>query len=214
MLGVGKIERLDLPDPLVILGFGGHARSVADVALDLGVQHLVFVDENARKGETFHNFQVVRSLSGDWESGAFMLAIGDNVKRRLAFDVLVSGNKSIYTLASKNAYVGIGAEICSGTFVAHGAYIGPEVKVGHGCILNTACVIEHECSVGNFCHISVNATLAGRCRIGNNVMIGAGATIIDGVRIASNVVVGAGAVVVNDIDDPGTYVGVPTHKIY
>lgn len=205
---------MDLPDTLVILGFGGHARSVAEVALDLGIQHLVFVDDNAREGEQFNSFQVVTSVPETRGIGAFMLAIGDNVKRRLAFDVLASGNKLIYTLASKNAYVGIGVEICSGTFVAYGAYIGPEVKVGHGCILNTACVIEHECIVGDFCHISVNATLAGRCRVGNNVMIGAGATIIDGVRIASNVVVGAGAVVVNDIDEPGTYVGVPAQKIH
>ena len=33
-----------IPNGLLILGFGGHARSVGDVAIDLGISALIFVD--------------------------------------------------------------------------------------------------------------------------------------------------------------------------
>ena len=37
---------------LLIMGCGGHARSVADIALHIGFKELLFVDHGARAGET------------------------------------------------------------------------------------------------------------------------------------------------------------------
>ena len=34
-----------VPRGLVVLGFGGHARSVADIALTPGIEELIFVDD-------------------------------------------------------------------------------------------------------------------------------------------------------------------------
>jgi UDP-N-acetylbacillosamine N-acetyltransferase len=38
---------------LLILGFGGHARSVADVAIASGITQLCFIDANAKPNESF-----------------------------------------------------------------------------------------------------------------------------------------------------------------
>jgi acetyltransferase-like isoleucine patch superfamily enzyme len=48
--------------------------------------------------------------------------------------------------------------------------------------------------------------------MGDRVFIGAGAALRNGVRIASDVVIGAGAAVVGNIDEPGTYIGVPARR--
>jgi len=40
-----------IPRGLFVIGVGSHARSVADVALDLGVPALTFVDPSARCGQ-------------------------------------------------------------------------------------------------------------------------------------------------------------------
>jgi acetyltransferase-like isoleucine patch superfamily enzyme len=46
-------------------------------------------------------------------------------------------------------------------------------------------------------------------KVEDSVWIGAGATVINNVNICGGCTIGAGAVVIKDIDEPGTYVGVP-----
>ena len=52
----------------------------------------------------------------------------------------------------------------------------------------------------------------GDCRIGEFTFVGSGAVVANGVSIANNVVIGAGAVVCSDINDSGTYIGMPARK--
>jgi UDP-N-acetylbacillosamine N-acetyltransferase len=200
---------------LLILGFGGHARSVADVALDLGVAELAFVDANARQGEEFAGFPVHRAIPAPLQTGWIMLpAAGDNDRRREQIEAATLRGLGLASIISKRAYLGTKAVVMPGGFVAHHAHIGPLATIGRGAIINTAAVVDHESRVGDFTHVSVNATVAGRCRIGSFVFLGAAATVIDGINIADRVVVGAGSTVINDITEPGTYVGSPARRIH
>jgi len=196
---------------LYILGFGGHARSIADVAILAGWNNFVFVDRNARAGEQFHSFEVLSNfpqpINPKWK---VFPAAGDNRRRREQVDGAKAG---LATVISPQATVGLGARIGEATLVCHGVHIGPDAYLGRGIILNTHSVIEHEVEIGDFSHISVNATIAGRARVGANVMVGAGAVLIDSVTVCDNVIIGAGAVVVSDITEPGTYVGIPARRI-
>ncbi|WP_141056031.1 NeuD/PglB/VioB family sugar acetyltransferase [Tepidiphilus succinatimandens] len=197
-------------DGLAILGFGGHARSVADVALELGIRSLRFIDENARPGEHFAGFVVVKDLEYPLPSGwAAFPALGDSVRRQHLVQFALRNNIPLATLIAKSAYIGREATVAKGVFIGNNVSVGPATRLGIGCIINTSAVVDHESVIGEYTHVSVNATVAGRCQIGNNVMIGAGAVIIDGIHIADGVIVGAGAVVVHDIDEAGVYVGVP-----
>ncbi len=195
---------------LIILGFGGHARSVADVALSIGFNSLLFIDENAKEGETFLGFKVLRdfpfNIPDNW---LFMPAAGDNKRRQKQLELIRSAQKPIATIVSKSATIGVGAKLSAGCFVAHHAHIGTMASVGDGCIVNTGAIVEHECVVGDFTHLSINSTLAGRSSLGNLVLLGAGAIVIDGISITDQVTIGAGGVVVKSLYRPGIYVGVP-----
>lgn len=201
---------------LLIWGFGGHARSVADIALASGFQYLLFVDENAREGESFLSFPVVKDvaelypLAGDW--WAFPAA-GDNCKRKDQVREIDAIGLELVTLISPTATVGAGASLGGACLVGHHAHIGPMARIGAGCIVNTSAVVEHECCVGSFSHVSVNATMAGRSQLGQLCMLGAGATIIDGCTVTDSVTLGAGAVVVANIYASGSYVGVPAKQL-
>lgn len=199
---------------LVILGFGGHARSVADVAIAAGVPSLLFVDVNAQEGENFLGFPVVRAytkaMPKDW---LCMPAAGDNRRRKLQIDTALAAGWPLATLVSPCATIGAGATVAAGCFIAHHAHIGPMARIGTGCLINTGAIVEHECIVGNYTHVSVNATLAGRSRLGDFVFLGAGATVIDGISVTDSVMIGAGGVVIDSITHPGTYVGVPVKLI-
>jgi len=196
---------------LYILGFGGHARSVADIAIAAGIRDLIFVDPKATPKSSFAGFSAVSNLPESLPEGwKIFPAIGDNLRRRAACDDL---RAVLATLVSPDASVGIAASLGQGTVVARQAHVGPNARIGAGVIVNTGAVVEHDCEVGDFAHISVNATVAGSCRVGANVMIGAGATVIDGITICDDAVIGAGATVIGNIQDRGVYVGTPAKRI-
>lgn len=197
---------------LYVLGFGGHARSVADVALGAGYTDLTFIDPNARPDESFAGHPVLAAMPDRLQAGAELFsALGDNSRRQIACETVTA--LPLATLIASTSHLGKLSKINSGTFVGHSAHVGPQASIGSGVILNTASVVEHECFIGDFTHVSVNATVAGRCRIGSRVMLGAGSVVIDSISICDDVVVAAGAVVVSDISSPGTYVGVPARRI-
>lgn len=203
-----------IPHGLVVFGFGGHARSVADVALAAGVSDLIFVDEAAKADESLWGFPVRRAfddqLADGWQTFA---AGGDNRRREAQVVAIASRSLPLATLIAPTATICRGAEISPGSFVGHHAHIGPLTRIGKGCIINTSAIVDHECSVGDFTHVSVNTSVAGRCRVGSFVFLGTGSTVIDQIEIADSVTVGGGGVVVNSLQEPGVYVGTPVRRI-
>ena len=200
---------------LLILGFGGHARSAADLALACGYTELLFVDANAKLGESFLGHPVMPdfgNLDDSW-CDAFA-ASGDGRQRCLQCAAIDRMGLNLVSLVSPSASVGVGGVIGAGCFVGHHAHVGPMATIGRACIINTGAIVEHECAVGDYAHVSINATLAGRSRLGDLVFLGAGATVIDGISIDERVTIGAGSVVIDPIVEPGTYVGIPARMVH
>jgi UDP-N-acetylbacillosamine N-acetyltransferase len=202
------------PEPanqkLIILGFGGHARSVADVALALGFKTLVFVDEQAREGELFLNFPVLKSFTpDDPKSWCAFPASGNALFRQAQTDLIQQLGWQLISLIAPSATLGVGFEIGDGVFIGQQAHIGPMAKVGSGSIVNSGAVVEHECTIGEWAHVSVNATMGGRSSLGDYSMLGAGATVIDNITIVRQTHIGAGALVIKKISVSGIYVGIP-----
>ena len=52
----------------------------------------------------------------------------------------------------------------------------------------------------------------GLIHIGKRTWVGIGATVIDGISVCDDCILGAGTVVVKNIDQSGTYVGMPFKK--
>jgi sugar O-acyltransferase (sialic acid O-acetyltransferase NeuD family) len=202
---------------LLILGCGGHARSVADVALAAGYRRLVFIDDNARPGEQVLGHPVQRELPPTLPDGwEWIAATGDNRLRQ--HQLVAAGERdwlagSLATLIAPTATIGAGARIGAGSFIAHHAHIGPLATVGAGVIVNTGAIVEHDCVVGDCAHVSVNATVAGRSRVGARCFICAGSTVIDGIVVGDDITLGAGAVAIGSLNTVGTYVGIPARRL-
>lgn len=205
---------MNLPSGLLILGFGGHARSVADVAMASGVKHLCFIDSNARENETFAGFPVLQSWEEELPDGwSVMPASGDGLSRSSQCESVLQRGWPLFTLVSPTATVGYGASIGPGTLIAHHAHIGPMASIGMGCVINTGAIVEHDCGIGDYTHVSINAAVAGRSRIGRFCFIGAGSTVIDSITVIDGVTLGAGACAHRNLNEPGVYVGVPAKKM-
>ena len=61
--------------------------------------------------------------------------------------------------------------------------------------------------------MSVGTHLAGTVHVQKHTLIGACAIVSNNISICGECTIGAGAVVVKDIDEKGTYVGVPARKM-
>lgn len=197
---------------LIVLGFGGHARSVGDVAIACGVPHLLFYDANCHPGENFRGHPTTRELPTDntdrWHA---FPAAGNNAERQRQMEAFA--NFEFISLIAPTAYISADAMIGVGSLIAHHVHVGPLASIGRGCIINTGAIVDHESSIGDFSHVSVNATVAGRCGVGQRVFLCAGSVLIDRVSVADDVTVGAGATVIADLSEAGIYVGTPARRI-
>jgi UDP-N-acetylbacillosamine N-acetyltransferase len=198
---------------IVICGCGGQGHNVADVLLfNDPNSNIVFVDANAREGETILGFSVEKNIPMlSTDEYKCIVAIGNVVKRKKKFDEISDGE--IVSAISKSTFIGQRSTIGDGCYVGHLCMIGPEVKIGKNSLIGATSIIGHETEIGEHCFIAPHTAIAGRVQIGDLVFIGAGATVIDYIKICSNTIVGAGATVLKDIAVPGTYVGTPARRI-
>jgi sugar O-acyltransferase (sialic acid O-acetyltransferase NeuD family) len=139
--------------------------------------------------------------------GDVFIAVGKAETRKKLMER--DANRNFPVLIHPSAVVAKRAEIAAGSVVMAGAVINPGAQIGKGCIINTSSSVDHDCLVGDYVHISVGAHLSGTVVVGTGTWIGAGAIVSNNVNICGECVIGAGAVVIKDIDEPGTYVGVP-----
>ena len=201
-------------DALLIFGAGGHGRVVADAARAAGVTGLLASDRNAAlcQGELLPGVPLhLPDAPAPAQASTVHVAIGHNTARERESQAL--GLKRLHTVCHPAASVSPFAQLGGGSFVAAQAVVAPDARLGLGVIVNHGAVVDHDCCIGDFAHIAPGAVLGGEVRIGPGVLVGAGAVVLHGRSIAAGAVVGAGAVVRDNIDSPGTWVGVPARRI-
>ena len=189
---------------LIIIGASGHGKVIADIAVKNGYEDIIFLDDDESIKECAGFPVIGKSKDAKDLDGDKIVAIGNAaIRERIQKEI------ETVTLIHPDAVIGRRVEIGKGTVVMAGAIINTDTVIGDGCIINTAASVDHDCFVDDFSHIAVGAHLSGTVVVGTGTWIGAGATVINNVNICGKCMIGAGAVVIKDIDEPGTYIGVP-----
>lgn len=193
---------------LIIIGAGGHGSVVKDIAvLNEKYDEILFLDDsdntlNLTMGKTNTYEKYI-------DNSEFFVAIGNNLIREKKQNMLIDNGARIATLIHPKSIIAKNIAIGQGTVVMAGAILNPCVNIGDGVIINTSSSVDHESIIGSFTHIAVGTHIAGAVKIDEKVFVGAGVTIINNINICSDCTIGAGAVVVKDIEEVGTYIGVP-----
>ena len=196
---------------IFLVGCGGHARSVADIVLQVYPDSsIVFLDKHAKKNETIWGFPCL-PLPNQAPPDTYIIALGNNQERKNIYETF--DHKNLISMISPLAHINKTAKVGIGSSIGNFCHVGPEATISNNTIINNGAIIEHETSIGNHCHIAPGATISGRTKISDSVFIGTGASVINKIEICSNVIVGAGATVVKNITQPGTYIGTPAKKI-
>lgn len=203
--------------PLILIGGGGHCKSVIEVAESAGYEIKGILDMPDEVGkEVLPGHKIIGTddeISLYVEECDFFITVGfiknPALRIKLYNKVKVAGGR-LATIIASTAYVSKYAEIGEGTVIMHHAFVNAGAKIGDNCIINTFVNIEHDAVVGNQCHISTGTMVNGECKIGENCFIGSQSVCANCIEIASDIIVGAGSVVRKSIRVKGIYAGNPT----
>ena len=202
---------------LVIIGASGHGKVIADIAMKMKKWESIFFLDDVKTGSSVLGLSVIGNISSASlyiDDSEFIIALGNNLTRKLLQMKLESEGAKFAVLIHPAAILGTDVSICSGSVIMAGVVINSSTTVGKGCIINTACSLDHDNVIEDFVHISPGTHLAGTVKVCEETWIGIGSTISNNVTVCGGCIVGAGSVIIRDISEPGTYIGVPARRLY
>jgi len=211
----GKKMRLDAKTPgvrpktILVFGAGGHAKEIVSAITALG--HNAIIHTNRPEDGQKYYVEDLKTLRG---YDGFVVAIGDNYRRRCRYDDLLKAGLKPAEIVHPTAWVSPTAALGDGTYVGPMAVVHSNVEIGEGCIINTAAVVSHDCVISPFCHIAPGAVLCGGVVVGFGALVGAGSVIKPGIRVGDCARIGAGAAAIRLVEQDTTVVGVPAEVLH
>lgn len=200
---------------LILVGGGGHCKSVIDVAESAGYNILGILDMPEEVGKSVLNYKVIgtdEEIPQYADKAEFIITVGfiknPAIRIRIYNRIKESGGK-LATIVASTAHVSRYATLGEGTVVMHQAVINAGAQIGVNCIINTFTNIEHDAVVGDQCHISTGTMVNGDCKVGDRVFVGSQSVLANGIAIGEGIIVGAGSFVRKSISDKGIYSGNP-----
>lgn len=201
--------------PLILIGGGGHCKSVIEAAESAGYLILGVLDMPEEVGKEILSTKVIGTdddISSYVDKADFVITVGfiknPNTRIKLYNKVKDAGGK-LATIVASTAYVSKYATIGEGTVVMHQAFVNAGAKIGNNVILNTFTNIEHDAVIGDQSHISTGTMVNGDCKVGCNCFIGSQSVLANGITIGDDIIVGAGSLVRKSIFEKGIYSGNP-----
>lgn len=200
---------------LILIGGGGHCKSVIEIAESAGYTILGILDRPEEVGKKVLDYEIIGvddDIPRHVNQADFVITVGfiknPALRIKLYEKVLQAGGK-LATLIASTAHVSKYAQIGQGTVVMHQAFVNAGAVIGNNVIINTFANIEHDAQIGNQCHISTGTMVNGDCQIGDNCFIGSQSVLANAISICSDVIVGAGSLVRKSIHQAGIYSGNP-----
>lgn len=217
----------------LIFGASGFAKEVdwliselyeKDNSVDYRPDYFVAHKDDSKIGKSINKIQVITeedaiskfANSSEYLVNVFISVGSPALKEKIVNNLVNIKNFQFPTIIHPNVSydkregrlkLGKGVIICSKNVFTTDIEIDSFVHV------NLACTIGHDSKIGAFSTISPGVNVSGNVTIKENTFLGTNATILENVTIVSNAIIGAGAVVSKDLNESGTYVGIPAKKI-
>ena len=200
---------------LILVGGGGHCKSVIDVAESAGYTILGILDRPEEVGKRVLGYGVIGTddeMARYADKAEFIVTVGQikspNLRIKLHQMVAEAGCR-LATIVASTAHVSPYASIGEGTVIMHQAVVNADAHIGKGCIINTFADIEHDAVIGDYCHVSTGAMVNGECKVGERCFVGSQSVLANCITIGDDIIVGAGSFVRKSIFEKGVYSGNP-----
>ena len=188
---------------IVLIGGGGHCKSVIDVIEQEGIFSIVgILDKSEHLGSNVTGYPVIGNDSNMAELAKqyrhALITVGQiksPLIRRKLFYLATEAGFILPTIISPRAYVSKYSKVGKGSVVMHDTLINTNTMVGDNCIINSKALIEHDCKISSHCHISTQVTINGNVSIGECSFIGSSSTTKQGITIEQHSFIKAGSIV-------------------
>jgi sugar O-acyltransferase (sialic acid O-acetyltransferase NeuD family) len=189
---------------ILLIGGGGHCKSVIDVVEQEGQFEIIgIIDKAELFGTNVLGYPVIgndldlESLAKKYSYALITIGQIKSPEQRIKlFDLAKRLGFTIPSILSPRAYVSKHAFIGDGTIVMHNALINAKAIVGENCIINSKALIEHDSIISAHCHISTCVTINGGVTVGTGCFIGSGSTAKESTVIKKNSFIKAGSLVI------------------
>ena len=201
--------------PLILVGGGGHCKSVLEAAESAGYSILGVLDMPEDVGKEILSTKVIGTdddIPTYVDKAEFVITVGfiKNTQTRIKlYNKVKEAGGKLATIIASTAYVSKYAIIGEGTVVLHQAFVNAGAQVGCNVILNTATNIEHDAVIGDHCHISTGTMVNGECKVGKRCFVGSQSVLANCISVGDDIIVGAGSFVRKSISEKGIYSGNP-----
>lgn len=187
--------------PLILVGGGGHCKSVIDVAESAGYTILGILDKPEEVGKQVLDYKIIGTdddIPQYVDKAEFVITVGQikscAIRKKIAERIEKAGGK-LATIIASDATVSKYATIGEGTVILHKCVVNADAKIGKNCIINTMANIEHEVEIGDFCHISTGVMVNGMTKVGNDTFVGSGSVLYNCIEVPNNSIIPAGTIV-------------------
>ena len=190
-------------DKILLIGGGGHCKSVIDVVEAEGrFQIAGIIDNPALRGLKVLGYEFIGSdedleeMSKQYQYALVSVGHVKSPEIRVAlYQQLKTHGFTLPAIISPRAYVAKSAFVDEGSIVMHDVLLNSSVEIGRNCIINTKALVEHDAKVGNHCHISTAATLNGSVVVEDKSFVGSCAVTREGIVIPEGSFIKAGSLV-------------------
>lgn len=198
---------------LLIIGCGGHAKVITDIAKDVGYEKIFYQDNNLKKNK-FLDSKVFHQEFKNFDKN-FFVALGDNYLREKVTTnfKLKNPNSVAVSLIHPSSYISKSCSIGNGTVIMPLCIVNSHTKVGEGVIINNRSSIDHDNVLMNYSSIAPGVTTGGNVKLGERSAISIGATIKHKIEIGNDTVIGASSFVNINIDSNIVAYGSPVRII-
>lgn len=159
---------------LVILGAGGHAAALFEIAEVFWKQRPVLcrLTDEYEIPDDFEQHHDDRYAIGIGTG----IDLGIPKDRIRLFETL--GREKFASLISPAACMSQSTTYGRGVQIMAGAIVQPRCRIGDNVLINTGAQIDHDCNIGDHTMIGPGAVLCGEVTLGKRCVIGASATIV------------------------------------
>ena len=147
---------------ILIYGFGGHGRVVAEFLNEsLGYKIGVF-DEQAPRDKPDYVIYLGSYDPKIHSNLKIIIAIGDNLRRS---EIVKTLSHDFSQFIHPSAYVSPSARIGVGTVILQNVVIQSNAILGMHSIINIGSLIDHDSRIGDFCHIAPSSYVGGGAQV-------------------------------------------------
>ena len=205
---------------VIIIGDGGHAKTVIDIIEEENKYNIFGVTTAENKDGEFCGYKIIGTddvLEKYFEKGIKNVALGlggftNNNLRTEVYKKVEAMGFNIINVIHPSAIISKTVTMGNGVVIFPNVTLNSEVVIGNNIIIATNSSVDHESIIESNVLISAGVTIGAYSKICSGCLCAIGSTVVSGVVIYENTLVAAGAVVVNNIEPDQKVFGIPARS--